>query len=95
LPIHRSPFEQRSTVIIPIISGIVEYRVPALITLYAFSIMVRYMPSIWRRVEGGDWDQYLVLVRTAVTVFERLLPEQFLEAITNEGVHVSQPGSLS
>jgi hypothetical protein len=94
LPIHRSPFENRSTLIVPVVAGIVEYRVAALTLLYAFSIMVRYMPGLWRRVEGGDSDQHLVLVRTAINVFERILPEQYLEAITDEGIHVSQPGAL-
>jgi hypothetical protein len=52
------------------------------------------MPSSWRRVEGGDWDEYLALIENAVAVFERLLPEQFLESIIGERVVVSQPGSF-
>ena len=47
--------------------------------LYALSILVRYMPRTWRHVEGGDLDQHLALVRTAVGVFERILPQEFLE----------------
>jgi hypothetical protein len=94
LPIHRSPFESRMSLVVPTLAGVVEYRAVALTVLYALSIMVRYMPSAWRRVEGGDWDEHLVLIRTAVTVFERLLPEQFLESILAERVFARQPGTM-
>ncbi len=36
----------------------------------------------WRRVEGGDLDQHLAIAKTAIGVFERTLPQEFLEAIT-------------
>jgi hypothetical protein len=71
-----------------------EFRTIAVITLYALSILVRYMPSAWRRVEGGDWDEHLSLVKNALGVFERLLPEHFLESIIGERIHASQPGGL-
>jgi TPR repeat protein len=60
----------------------------------ALSILVRYMPSVWRRVEGGDWDEHLSLVKSALGVFERTLPEQFLESIIGERIHANQPGSF-
>ncbi len=94
LPIRHSPFEQRATLILPIFGDVSEYRAIATSILYALSILVRYMPSAWRRVEGGDWDQYLALIRTTVAVFERLLPQEFLEAISDQQIHASQPGSL-
>jgi hypothetical protein len=46
------------------------------------------------RREGGDLDQYLGLVKTSLGVFERILPQEFLEAITSERVIASQPGSF-
>jgi hypothetical protein len=54
--------------------------------------MVRYMPSSWRRVEGGDWDEHLALIKNALGVFERLLPEEFLESIIGERISANQPG---
>jgi hypothetical protein len=92
--LHRSPFRESPTLILPVISGISEYRTIALVTLYALSIMVRYMPSGWRRVEDGDLDEHLALVKSALVVFERLLPEQFLESIIGERIHTSQPGAF-
>jgi hypothetical protein len=94
LPLHHSPFKNAPTLILPVIGGMSEFRTIAVITLYALSILVRYMPSAWRRVEGGDWDEHLSLVKSALGVFERLLPEQFLESITGERIHASQPGGF-
>jgi len=94
LPVHHSPFKKGSTLILPVIGGMSEFRTVAVITLYALSILVRYMPSAWRRVEGGDWDEHLSLVKNALGVFERLIPEQFLESIIGEQIYASQPGGL-
>ncbi|MGA3028918.1 MAG: hypothetical protein ABSF98_29615 [Bryobacteraceae bacterium] len=93
LPVHRSPFIQSPTLILPVI-GISEFRTIAIVALYALSILVRYMPSAWWRVEGGDWDEHLSLVKHALGVFERLLPEQFLESIIGERIRASQPGGF-
>jgi len=94
LPVHHSPFKSGSTLILPVIAGMSEFRTVAMIILYSLSILVRYMPSAWRRVEGGDWDEHLSLVKNALGVFERVLPEQFLESIIGERIHATQPGSF-
>jgi hypothetical protein len=94
LPVHHSPFENSGALILPPLSDLYEYRVIAMAVLYALSILVRYMPRTWRRVEGGDLDQHLALVKTAIGVFERILPQEFLEAITGERVIATQPGSF-
>ncbi len=73
--------------------GTESVRIAVLSRLYALSIMARYMPSAWRRIEGGDENQYLALVKAALSVWERLLPEQFLESIAGEGLQTAQPGS--
>lgn len=94
LPTHSSPFGKHMTMLLPTLGGMQDYRTIAAAALYALSIMVRYMPSAWRRIEGGDEDQYLALVTTALTVWERLLPEQFLAAIADEPIRTAQPGSF-
>lgn len=93
LPLHESPFLPSGALIMPVLSGTEEYRSNAFVVLYALSIIVRYMPSVWRRIEGGDWDQYSVLIKTTIGIFERVLPEEFLETIIGERLHVRQPGS--
>ena len=94
LPTHFSAFRQSPTLILPTVGGLWEYRTIAAVALYALSIMARQMPSAWRRIEGGDEDQYLALVRASLTIWERLLPEQFLENIAGEKVRTTQPGSF-
>ena len=93
LPTHSSPFGNSPTLLFPTVGGLREYRTMAAVTLYALSIMARYMPSVWRRVEGGDEDQYLALVHASLAVWERVLPEHFLESIAGETVRTAQPGS--
>lgn len=94
LLLHRSPYLSSSTLIMPVLGGVTDYRVTSLATLYSLSILVRYMPGAWRRVEGGDWDQHLSVIRAVLDVLERILPQQFLESISGERVHTSLPGSL-
>ena len=93
LPTHSTPFRSDSTLLLPTLGGLREYRTIAAVTLYALSIMARYFPSTWRRIEGGDEDQYRALVQTSLAVWERLLPEHFLASIAGETVHTKQPGS--
>ena len=93
LPTHSSPFRNSPTLLFPTVGGLREYRTIAAVTLHALSIMARYMPSAWGRVEGGDEDQYLALVQESLAVWERLLPEHFLQSIAEETVRTAQPGS--
>lgn len=91
LPIHHSPFEQ-SALIVPVFGGVGEYRAICMVLLYALSIMVRYRPSVWRRVQEGDHDHLRVLVEAYLAVVERVLPEQFLERVAAQRVFAMQPG---
>lgn len=93
LPTHSSPFSHRTTMLFPSVGGMREYRTISTATLYALSIMARYMPSAWRRIEGGDEDKYLALVKAALAVWERVLPEQFLASIAGEIIVATQPDS--
>lgn len=81
--------------LLPSVGGMTEYRTIATTTLYALSIMARYMPSAWRRIEGGDEDKYLALVKAALAVWERVLPEQFLASIADETILATQPDGWS
>lgn len=92
LPVHHSPFE-RTALIAPVFGSVGEYRAICLVLLYALSIMVRYRPSVWRRVQEGDHDHLRVLVEAYLAVVERVLPEQFLERITAQRVFAKQPGA--
>ncbi len=92
LPMHHSPLE-RTALIVPAFGGVGEYRAICLVLLYALSIVVRYRPSVWRRVQEGDHDHLRILVEAYLAVVERVLPEQFLERITAQRVFAKQPGA--
>lgn len=93
LEAHDSPLTKRS-LIRPIFGNIVEFRMICVVLLYALSIVVRYRPSLWRRVQEGDLDQFRVLIEAFLGVVERVLPEEFLAKITAQQVLANQPGSL-
>jgi len=93
LKLHHSPFE-RNALILPIFGGVSEYRPICVALLYALSIVVRYRPSVWRRVQEGDLDHMRVLIEAFLPVAERVLPEQFLEKVTGQPVFAKQPGSF-
>jgi hypothetical protein len=64
------------------------------VLLYALSIVVRYRPSVWRRVQEGDLDQMRVLIEAFLAIVERVLPHEFLEKITGQKFIVKEPGSF-
>lgn len=94
LPLRKSSFTNSQFMVVPVLGGNTEYRANALAILYALSIMVRYMPSLWRRVEGGDQDQYFTTVQFMLDIFERNLPHEFLESISDERIVTGLPGGL-
>lgn len=93
LPLYRSPLG-RTALILPIFSGVGDFRHICMVTLYALSIIVRYRPSLWRRVQEGDLDNMRVLIEAFLAVVERVLPEQFLAKISGQKVFAKQPGSF-
>ena len=90
---HRSPFTATSY-IMPIFGSVNEYRCITVVILYALSILVRYRPSIWLEVVSGKHENYLALTEEFLSVYERLAPQQFLEALLDKSLNVVQPGSL-
>jgi hypothetical protein len=90
LTLHSSPYV-RGALIKPVYGVISEYRMISVILLYALSIVVRYRPSLWRRVQEGDLDHMRAIIEAFLTIVERVLPEEFLEKVLNQKVHARQP----
>lgn len=93
LPLHHSPFE-RSALTLPLFGTLQDYRATCVVILYALSILVRYRPGLWRRIQEGDLDHFRALIETFLTIVERMLPQQFLETIIGQPISVHQPGSF-
>ncbi|WP_454812163.1 YaaC family protein [Labrys neptuniae] len=93
LNIHTSPLG-RQAIILPLFGRITQYRAICFVLLYALSIIVRYRPSVWRRVQEGDLDHMRVLIEAVLSVIERILPQEFLASVTGMKIHTKQPGSF-
>lgn len=93
LDLHSSPFV-RSSFIKPLFREVFEYRCICFTLLYALSIIVRYRPSIWRRIQEGDLDHLRAVIEAFLSVAERVLPDQFLARVLGARLYVNQPGGF-
>ena len=92
LNIHRSS-SCRSVLLSPLNGCGDSWETYAIMILYALSIIVRYRPNLWRRIESGEWDKYLPVFLSFALIAEKILPHIFFEKIYGQKLHVSQ-GSL-
>jgi hypothetical protein len=66
-----------------------------LMILYGLSIVVRYMPSLWQRVEVGPLDHVHALLEGYLAAFDRVGPAMALNRITGVRLELSQPGGFN
>jgi hypothetical protein len=64
------------------------------IILYALSIVVRYLPSLWFEIEYGKLDHLKVLIEEYIVCTDTVLPSLAIERIAGIELHVVPPGSL-
>lgn len=91
--IHKSSFCD-STILKPLLFSIDDWEIYAVMILYGLSILVRYNPSIWRRIQHSDWDEYFAIFEQFAMVAERVIPNIFYEKITGNRINIKMPGSL-
>jgi len=65
------------------------------VTLYALSIVVRYLPSLWHEIENGTLDHIRALLDHYTSVVDVVLPKMGIERITGSRLHLVYPGSGS
>lgn len=63
-------------------------------TLYALSIVVRYLPLLWHEIEDGGLDHIRALIEHYISVFDNVLPKLAIERITGRRLIAVMPGSL-
>jgi hypothetical protein len=64
------------------------------VILYALSIVVRYLPSLWHDIEDGTLNHLRALIEHYLTVVDNVVPRLAIERITGTRLMVVQPGSL-
>ena len=65
-----------------------------LIILYALSIIVRYLPSLWHDIEDGKLNHMRALIEHYLLIVDNVVPRLAVENITGTRLLVVQPGSL-
>ncbi|MBW4220692.1 hypothetical protein JW314_12065 [Enterobacter roggenkampii] len=66
-----------------------------LVVLYTLSIIVRYLPEIWHKIEHGELDYINSLLENYLAIFDSVLPKLAVERLTNTHLVVTSPGSLN
>lgn len=62
--------------------------------LYTLSIIVRYLPDLWYRINSGDLNYIGSLTEYYISIIDHILPLEMLERITDANISIHQPGSL-
>lgn len=62
--------------------------------LYTLSIIVRYLPDLWYRINSGDLNHIGSLTEYYVSIIDHIIPLKMLERITEAHISIHQPGSI-
>jgi len=77
------------SVLIPLKGLKDDWSVYAVMTLYTYSIIVRYYPNIWRRMQFGEFDKYYAVCLQFAKIIEKVLPHIFYEYISGQNLSIS------
>lgn len=83
-----------TSLIVPFWAQIRDPIIIHLMTLYALSIVVRYLPLLWHEIEDGSLDHIRALIEHYISVFDNVLPKLAIERITGRSLVAVMPGSL-
>lgn len=75
--------------------GMKDLFVLHLAILYAFSIVVRYLPEIWHEIEHGQLDYIRALLEHYLVIVDNVLPRIAVERLTKTNLQVAQPGGMN
>ena len=84
-----------TTYIVPFWGTVRDPFVIHFIILYALSIIVRYLPSLWHEIEDGDLDHVRALIEHYLNIVDNVLPLLAVERITGRRLLIASPGSLA
>jgi hypothetical protein len=75
--------------------GMTDPLVLHLSILYAFSIVVRYLPETWHTIEHGRLDHIRALLEHYLVIVDNVLPKLAVERLTKTRLQVAQSGGLN
>jgi hypothetical protein len=93
LELYKSGYSGTSY-IAPLWGGIRDPFIFHFLILYALSIIVRYLPSLWHDIEDGSLDNVRALIEHYLAIVDNVLPRMAIQRITGRDLVVVQPDSL-
>jgi hypothetical protein len=84
-----------TSIIVPLWGEISDAFLIHFTVLYALSIVVRYLPSLWHDIEDGDLNHIRALIEHYLAIVDGVLPRMSVERITGVRLQVVHPGSMS
>jgi hypothetical protein len=83
-----------TSIIVPVWGKVADPLLIHFITLYALSIVVRYLPLLWHEIEDGNLNHVRALIEQYLAIVDNVLPQIAIERITGRRLIAVQPGSL-
>jgi hypothetical protein len=83
-----------TSIIVPFWGNIADPFIIHFMTLYALSIIVRYLPLLWHEIEDGKLDHIRALIEHYVVIVDNVLPQLAVQRLTGRRLIAVQPGSL-
>jgi len=80
--------------VVPLLQTIEDPVVLNFVLLYGLSIIVRYMPDLWYKIDRGELNHIGSLIDYYLSVFDHVMPLKMLERITEKRIIITMPGSL-
>lgn len=63
--------------------------------LYSLSIIVRYYPSIWDKIERNEYNEIRSLIEYYLTIFDKIILKIMVERIEGKKVYTALPGGMN
>lgn len=89
-----SSFYAPTSLIVPLWNETSDIIVINFTLLYTLSIIVRYLPDLWYRINTGDLNHIGSLTEYYVSIIDHIIPLKMLERITDATISIHQPGSI-
>jgi hypothetical protein len=83
-----------TSIIVPFWGNVADPFIVHFMTLYALSIIVRYLPLLWHEIEDGKLDHIRALIEHYVVIVDNVLPQLAVQSLTGRRLIAVQPGSL-
>lgn len=79
------------SLIAPLWNRVTDPLIINFLILYGLSIIVRYLPATWHRIDQGDLDDFRELLNHYFVIVDKVVPEIMYERITGTRLIVRRP----